>query len=623
MSLVTLSEVHKSYGDQDVLQGVSFFVSPGKKSGLVGPNGAGKTTILRLITGDEQGDIGHVSLQPNTRVALLSQEPLIGDARTVLEAGQRPTDELQHVWAEMTALESAELHDEESLHRHDDLHHRYQDLGGYECESRAKEVLGGLGFREDSWDKPVSVLSGGERTRLALVQILVLQPDLLLLDEPTNHVDWEACEWLQEYLRRYPGAALIVSHDRYFLDEVAEEIVELERGRTRTYRGTYSEYVKKKAVEREQAEEAYRRQQEEIERQQEVIQRLRSHRKFDSMHSREKTLEKLQQDLGDKPRGNERSMKVRLDKNAGTGREVLIASDLEHGYTRPLFARLSFMLERGERLAIIGPNGAGKTTLLKVLSGDIRPRAGSVTYGYRVKPAYFAQDLSTLDPEATVWDTIWDTGAVDQHQARQALHQFLFVGSAIEKHVGDLSGGERTRLALCQMLVMKPNLLILDEPTNHLDLPSREAIERALKGYPGAVVVVSHDRYFLEAVATRMLEIRTGVHRLFEGSYRRYRERFAAPPAPAPSRKAAPPPPTRTRAVSPAKRLPKLEKEIAASELRLKEVTALLSDSATWTSGNTGSAGSAVGLNEEYETLNATLAALYAEWEELAGQVES
>jgi ATP-binding cassette subfamily F protein 3 len=245
MSLLTLSEVHKAYGAQDVLQGVSFFVSPGRRVGLIGANGTGKTTILNLITGTETPDSGRVTLQPNAQVALLSQEPLVGDARTVLEAAQRPTAELQAAWTGMTELESAALHDEETLHRHDALHHQYQDLGGYDCENRAKEILAGLGFLEDAWPKPVSVLSGGERTRLALVQILVRQPDLLLLDEPTNHVDWEAAEWLQEYLRRYPGATLTVSHDRYFLDEVVEEVVELERGRTKTYAGNYSTYSKK------------------------------------------------------------------------------------------------------------------------------------------------------------------------------------------------------------------------------------------------------------------------------------------------------------------------------------------------------------------------------------------
>jgi ATP-binding cassette subfamily F protein 3 len=614
VSLLTLSEVHKAFGNQDVLEGASFFVSPGRKVGLVGPNGAGKTTLLRLITGEEQPDTGRVTLQPNARVALLSQEPLVGDARTVLEAAQRPSAELQAVWAEMTALEAADLHDEDALHRHDELHHRFQDLAGYECENRARDILPGLGFPEAAWEKKVAVLSGGERTRLALVQILVLQPDLLLLDEPTNHVDWAACEWLQDYLRRYPGAALIVSHDRYFLDEVVEEVVELARGRTRTYTGNYTAYAKKKQVEREQAEEQYRRRQEEILRQQEVIQRLRSHRKFNSMHSREGVLERLQKEQGERPRDDRKGLKIVGRNGASTGKEALILSDLEHGFERPLFAGVSRVLERGERLAIVGPNGAGKTTLLKIIAGELTPRKGSVTYGYRARPAYFAQDLSSLDPDATVWETIWETGAVNNQETMQALHQFLFAGDAINKQVADLSGGERTRLALCRLLITRPNLLLLDEPTNHLDIASREAVEQALRAYPGAVVVVSHDRYFLDAVATRILELRTGGHRWVDGGYGAYRELTAPRPAPPPARKAAAAPAAapRPRPVSANKRLPKLEAEIAREEARLKEVTALLGETATWTSG------AATDLTAEFEALNARLEPLYAEWANLA-----
>lgn len=614
MSLITLTEVHKSYGNQDVLEGTTFFVSPAKKVGLVGPNGAGKTTLLHLITGDEKPDSGRVSLQPNARVALLAQEPLVAEVRTVLEAAQRPTPELQHVWAEMLALEGAALEDEEALHRHDELHHRYQDLGGYLCENRAKEILGGLGFAEATWERPVSVLSGGEKTRLALVQILVLQPDLLLLDEPTNHVDWEASEWLQEYLRRYPGAALIVSHDRYFLDETVEEIIELERGKTRTYAGNYSAYTRKKAVERQQAEEQHQRQLEEIARQQEVVQRLRSQRKFDSMHSRERVLERLQGELREKPRDDRSRMKIVARETVQSGREALTLNQLEHGFgERTLFSGLTLTLERGERLAIVGPNGAGKTTLLKIIAGQLAPRRGTVSYGYRAQPAYFAQDLSSLDPAETAWETIWNTGALDNQHTMQALHQFLFAGDEINKEVGDLSGGERTRLALCRLLVTRPNLLLLDEPTNHLDIRSREAVEKALQTFPGAVVVVSHDRFFLEAVATRILEVRPGRHRLFDGSYRHYREQLQRASTPAPVKKTAAAPPPKTRTVSPSRRLPKLEAEIARHEGRIKEIAALLSDATTWTGGADPAA-----LSEEYEKLNQSLEQLYSEWAELA-----
>jgi ATP-binding cassette subfamily F protein 3 len=618
VSLLTLTGVVKSYGYQDVLRGVSFFLSPGRHAGLIGPNGAGKSTILRLIAGDEKPDAGHDTLQPKTRVGMLAQDPLEGDRRTVLEAAQRPTPALQSAWDRLMSLEQGDLTDSVALHDYDEAQHTYRDLGGYECETRAKEVLAGLGFLEESWGKPVSVLSGGERTRLALTQILVDQPDLLLMDEPTNHVDWEACEWLQDYLRRYPGTALIVSHDRYFLDDTAQEIIEIDRGKARVYSGNYSAFAKKKAFEREQAELEFQRREEEIQRQQAVLQRLRSHRKFNSMHSREKVLERLQEEKREKPRSDGRKLKVRVGAVETTGREALTASQLSHRFgDRILFSGLNLSVERGQRLAVIGPNGAGKTTLLKILAGQLTPTRGEVQYGYRAQPAYFAQDLSTLEAEATVWESVWDTGALDLPRSIQALHQFLFVGEELEKKVGDLSGGEKTRLALCRLLASRPNLLLLDEPTNHLDLPSREAVEGALRSYPGAVIVVSHDRYFLDAVATQLLVLRGERHRLFDGNYREYRDSLPKPATAAPSSKknAPPPPPQKVRTLSPSKRLPKLEKEIGEREARLAAVTEEIGAAAA-----SGSAEVAL-LTAEFEALNHTLEALYAEWELVAAAV--
>ena len=622
MSLLTLTDVRRSFGNLDVLAGATFFLTPRQKVALIGPNGAGKSTLLRLICALDTPDSGRITLQPNARVALLSQEPLVGDARTVLEAAQRPTRDLQDAWHEWVALEASALDDDAALDRYDAAHQRFQDLGGYECETRAKEILGGLGFAEDMWDRSVQVLSGGERTRLALVQILVIQPDLLLMDEPTNHVDWAACEWLQEYLRRYPGAALIVSHDRYFLDQVAEEIVELERGATRTYRGNYTAYSARKAVEREQAEEEYRRRREEIGRQQEIIQRLRSHRNYSAMHSRERELERLQDEAPARPRADAKGMKLRLGGAARSGQETLVVRGLAHGFgERDLFSDLEFVLERGQRLAIVGPNGAGKTTLLRILAGEGTARRGSVEYGFRVRPAYFAQDLSNLDVESTVWETIWDTGALDNQQAVQALHQFLFVGDALNRSVGDLSGGERTRLALCRALVRHPNLLLLDEPTNHLDIASREAVERALRTYPGTVIVVSHDRYFLQAVATRLLEIRGGEHRFFPGTFEEYRRRTAAPE---PARKkpaavaAAAARPARSRAVSPGKQLSRVEAEIQRLEARRTAVEPLLADPALWQDHARG-----VALTAELAGLTQELEARYEEWASLSEAVRT
>jgi ATP-binding cassette subfamily F protein 3 len=616
MSLLTFSDVRKAYGAQEVLRGASFFLSPGRKVALVGANGAGKTTLLRLAAGQERPDAGRVVLVTGTRLAALEQEPLVGDARTVLEAAQRPSREHQRAWAELTSLESGleSSSGADELAAYDGAHHCYESLGGYHCETAAREVLAGLGFPAADWQKPIRVLSGGERTRLALVQILVLQPDLLLLDEPTNHVDWEACEWLQGYLVRCAGAALIVSHDRYFLDQVAQEVVHLEEGKTRVYSGNYTTFQRKREAELAQDEERCRREQLEIARQEAIIARLRTHRNWSAMHSREKVLERL--GASRPPPAPARALRITAREQHGTGRVALTARELAFSYgARSIFRGLSFTLERGERLAVIGPNGAGKSTLLKVLAGEFRPASGEVSMGYRALPAYFAQDLDLLDPDATVFETVGSAADLGLAETFRVLHQFLFPADSVEKRVGSLSGGERTRLALARLLVGRPNVLLLDEPTNHLDVPSREAVESALAGFPGAVVVASHDRYLLERVPTRLLEIRPGVHRFYDGGYRRYRETLlaAAEPTPARLQRAAAARQTRRPAgESPSKRLRDLERSIEAAERRISDITSLLADPQTYRSE------SAASLPAEYEELSGRIEALYEQWSELA-----
>jgi ATP-binding cassette subfamily F protein 3 len=629
MALLTLADVHKEFGTQSVLEGATFFVDTGRKVALIGANGTGKTTLLRMIAGLERPDSGSVSLDPGARVGYLPQEPLVEEEGSVFEAARLPSRELKETWAELQRLE-AELDGadegrlEELVEAHGEAHHRFDALGGYGCEGRAREVLGGLGFLEADWEKPVRVLSGGEKTRLALAQILILEPDLLLLDEPTNHVDLEACEWLQEYLLRYPGAALIVSHDRYFLDHVVTHVVELENKKAASYTGNYRAFAEKKALLRAQQAEQYRLQQREIQRLEEVAQRLFSHRKFNSWRSRLKMIDRLEK--VEKPREDQRKLRVQTAPALQSYQEVLDARGLSRCIDgRMLFENLSFSLYRGDRMGIIGPNGSGKTTLLKIVVGEGKPDAGRSVMGGNVRARYFSQDLADLNPENTVLEELLESVELTLKECCDLLGRFLLGSDALEKSVAVLSGGERCRLAMAKLFAERPNLLILDEPTNHLDIASREALEEALQAFPGTILFASHDRYFLDAVATRLLELKDGRTRLFDGGYTRYREATAAPSRPLPPKAGARPaggrPGTKTappvngrRKDSPKKRLAQVEREIGAVETRLAEVTGVLSNPA-------GHAGVHLGdVSREYDTLSQRLQELYGEWEILAGE---
>jgi ATP-binding cassette, subfamily F, member 3 len=625
MALLTLADIHKEFGTQTVLDGVSFFVDTGRKVALIGANGSGKTTLLRMIAGLERPDAGSISLVPGARVGYLSQDPLVEEEGTVFEAARLPSPALKTAWAELQRLE-AELEgaDEAQLEAlveaHGEAQHRFDDLGGYGSETRAKEVLGGLGFREADWEKPVRVLSGGERTRLALVQLLVLEPDLLLMDEPTNHVDLDACEWLQEYLRRYSGAALIVSHDRYFLDQVVTHVVELENKRAASYTGNYREFARKKQQARDIQAEHYRLQQREIERLQQVAQRLYSQRKFDSWRSRLKMIERMEKVA--KPTDAKAAVRIQTAPALQSYQEVLEVRGLSRGFgERVLFEGLSFALYRGDRMGIIGPNGSGKTTLLKTLVGEGQPDAGKFVLGHNVRPRYFAQDLGELTEENTVLEELLESVDLTAQECYNLLGRFHLGGDAMEKSVSVLSGGERCRLAMAKLFAERPNLLILDEPTNHLDIPTRESLEEALQEYPGTILFASHDRYFIDAVATRLLEMKNGQARTYEGNYTRYRETLAAPKRPVATKGQAARPGSGVSAGSaangrrkdgPKKRLAHLEKEISAVETRLAELTDVLSNPNQHRNVNLGE------VTREYESLTHRLQELYGDWETLA-----
>ncbi len=620
MALLTLAEIHKEFGTQPVLEGVSFFVDTGRKVALIGANGSGKTTLLRMIAGLDRPDSGSVSMVPGARIGYLPQDPLMAEDGTVFEAARLPSPEHKAVWAELQRLETAldgadETRLDELVEAHGEAAHRFDALGGYAGEARAREILGGLGFREADWAKPVPVLSGGEKTRLALTQILVLEPDLLLMDEPTNHLDLEACEWLQEYLGRYPGAALIVSHDRYFLDHVVTHVVELENRKAATYTGNYRAFAEKKAQMREIQAEHYRLQQKEIERLEQVAQRLFSHRHFNSYRSRLKAIDRMEKI--EKPSDVKAGIRINTTPALQSYQEVLEVRGLCRRFgDKILYEGLSFALYRGERMGIIGPNGSGKTTMLKTIAGEGKPDAGKIVIGNNVRVRYFAQDLADLNPANTVLEELLETVDLTFKECCNLLGRFMLGGAAMEKSVSVLSGGERCRLSMAKLFAERPNLLILDEPTNHLDIATREALEEALQAYPGTVLFASHDRYFIDAVASRLLELRAGKARTFDGNYTRYREKLAAAARPITMKGKAPvlagKAAANGRKDGSKKRLAQMEREISSTETRLAELTAVLANPA-------GHRGVSLGeVSREYDQLSHRLQELYGEWEATA-----
>src|ERR1041384_1551503 len=499
--LFRLSEVHKSYGGQDVLRGTSLQVNPGEHVGLVGRNGAGKSTIFRLVRGDETADRGDVVRARGIRLGLLDQHVHFKAGSTVHESALAAFGRLQQIEHEMHELEHrmADAGDdlEKVLERYSDLQHEFELEGGFEYTAKAEATLQGLGFERDMWSLEGEKLSGGQQNRLGLARLLLAEPDVLLLDEPTNHLDVGGVECLEEFFATYQSAYIIISHDRYFLDRTCRRIVELENGRASNYTGNYSDYLVEREERREAQQRAYDNQQQLIAKTEEFIRRNIAGQKTKQAKSRRKMLEKL-----------ERVEVVRADQSAGnfqlkgvarTGNQALIVKDLAVGYPGKLLAdQITLTLQRGEALAIIGPNGSGKTTFIKTLLGKLPPLAGEARWGTKVQVGYYAQQLDDLDPRNEIIMELRRVApaTVTAGELRNFLAQFLFTGDDVYKHVIDLSGGEKGRLALAKLIYSRVNVLVLDEPTNHLDIPSREALEEALDAYDGTIITISIERLY-------------------------------------------------------------------------------------------------------------------------------
>ncbi|MFP5503777.1 MAG: ABC-F family ATP-binding cassette domain-containing protein, partial [Candidatus Sericytochromatia bacterium] len=531
--MLRLTGISKVYPTKTVLDGVDWHVAPGQRWGLVGPNGAGKSTLLKIILGQMDADEGEVALRPRLEVGYLAQE-LLGDLGRTLQAEMWTAfPALVELKARLAEVETAmaEATDEARLaelaHTHADLLSDWERQDGYTADARIGRVLNGLGFSEPDRARKVAEFSGGWQMRVALAKLLLMQPDLLLLDEPTNHLDLEAIRWLESYLSDYPGALVVISHDRHFLDAVVGRIAELDGGRLTSYTGNYTRYLDQRKERRESQQSAFDRQQAEIQRLQAWIDRFRAKAtKATAVKSREKALDRLER--VEAPPEESASIRFRFTKAPPASRMVLTLTEVSKDYGKgPLFHIERLELERGMRLALVGPNGAGKSTLMRLMAGVEQPDTGEIAHGMRVLPGYFSQNQAeSLDPENTVLDEAYSADeTVSLTRIRTLLGCFLFRGEDVFKPVKKLSGGERSRLALAKLLLQPYNLLMLDEPTNHLDLGAKDELAEALEAFDGTAVLISHDRHFLDRVATHVLHIENGEAVLYIGNYSYYLEK--------------------------------------------------------------------------------------------------
>ncbi len=524
MALVQFDGVEKRYGDRAVLVEISFQIGRGERIALIGDNGSGKSTLLRLIAGLEEPSGGRITRARGVRIGYLPQEPFLDPSRALfaemLQAFApvlKQEEELRRLEEELTRSPSEEL-----LLRYDDLQEAFALAGGYRYESEIRRVLSGLGFPPSDWERPLAQFSGGERARAALAKLILERPDLLLLDEPSNHLDFAALEWLEDYLSEWEGGYLLVSHDRLLLDRLSEKTWELVGGRLYKYRGNYSKYLELRTAAEEQQLELYERQRAQIAKMEEFIRRVHAGQKHKQAKDREKKLARLEP--GELPPQRKRP-RFSFELGSPGGEEVLRLKGLVVGYPeRELFRCPDLILHHGKRVALIGPNGSGKTTLLKTILGELSPLSGAVELGAGVTPGYFAQSQE-FDEEMTVLEAILEGRSETVEEARTFLGRFLFSGDEVFKRLGELSGGELSRLALARLAQTRGSLLLLDEPTNHLDISAQEALQKALERYEGTVLFVSHDRYLVDRLATEIWEIRDGALRVYEGDYAYYRRR--------------------------------------------------------------------------------------------------
>lgn len=532
--ILSCQNVSKAFGTEEILKKASFHVEENEKAAIVGINGAGKSTLLKILVGELSADEGEVTIAKNTSIGYLAQYQEVSAERTIYEEVLSAKADVIGMEGQIRSFEEQMKHCEGSelealMARYHAFLQEFEQKGGYYYKSEVSSVLRGLGFEESEFDRKLTELSGGQKTRVSLAKLLVQKPDILLLDEPTNHLDLASITWLEGFLRGYKGAVILVSHDRYFLDRIVTKVIEVFMHQVRMYAGNYSEYSKKKAEIRAAQMKQYLNQQREIAHQEEVIAKLKSFNREKSIkraESREKALEKIE--VLEKPVEEHADMHITLEPNITSGKDVLSVEGLAKAFPgNPLFSGIDFEIRRGERVALIGNNGTGKTTMLKIITNSIPADSGTVRLGTNVHIGYYDQEQQLLSEEKTLFEEVQDAYPnLNNTQVRSVLAAFLFTGEeAVTKRVSELSGGERGRLSLAKLMLSEANFLILDEPTNHLDMVSKEILEQALNSYTGTVFFVSHDRYFINQTATRILDLTGQTIVNYIGNYDYYLEK--------------------------------------------------------------------------------------------------